>query len=130
MKTKLRCMFIVLALIAGVHQAVAQGTRFFRISGPATTSIIAFNSDGTLVWSNKDDVARIARGRLSVPSTIFDSTGFVGCDEFKLIAPTTTLFWRHMGFFTKFDIKGGDEQGTWMADFAIQVASTIVEPTS
>src|SRR5208282_6892562 len=26
--------------------------RFFRISGPAATTITAFNADGTLVWSN------------------------------------------------------------------------------
>ena len=36
----------------GVHQAAAQGTRFFRISGPAATTIIAFRPDGMLVWSN------------------------------------------------------------------------------
>jgi hypothetical protein len=42
----------VLAWIAGPHQATAQGTRFFRISGPAATAITAFRQDGTLVWSN------------------------------------------------------------------------------
>jgi formylglycine-generating enzyme required for sulfatase activity len=42
----------MLALLAGVHQAAAQGTRFFRISGPTATTITAFRSDGTLVWSN------------------------------------------------------------------------------
>ena len=52
MITKLRSLFIVLALLAGVHQAAAQGTRFFRISGPAATAITAFRPDGTLVWSN------------------------------------------------------------------------------
>ena len=51
MKTKLSA-FLALALLAGVHQAAAQGTRFFRISGPTATTIIAFNPDGTLVWSN------------------------------------------------------------------------------
>ncbi|MGB8369691.1 MAG: formylglycine-generating enzyme family protein [Limisphaerales bacterium] len=52
MKTKQRFFFIVLVLLAGVHQASAQGTQFFRISGPAVTTITAFNADGTLVWSN------------------------------------------------------------------------------
>jgi formylglycine-generating enzyme required for sulfatase activity len=52
MKTKLHFLFIVLALITGVHQAAAQGARFFRISGPAATKITAFRTDGTLVWSN------------------------------------------------------------------------------
>ena len=42
----------MLALLAGINPAAAQGTRFFRISGPAATTIAAFNPDGTLVWSN------------------------------------------------------------------------------
>src|SRR6267154_1183344 len=52
MKTKLHSLFIVLALLAGINQAAAQGARFFRISGPAATTIISFNPDGTMVWSN------------------------------------------------------------------------------
>src|ERR1039457_1125187 len=52
MKTKLHSLFIGLALLAGVHHATAQEARFFRISGPAPTAIIAINPDGTLVWSN------------------------------------------------------------------------------
>jgi len=35
-----------------MHRITAQTTRFFRISGPTTTSIIAFQPDGTLIWSN------------------------------------------------------------------------------
>ena len=45
-------LLIVLALLAGVHQAAAQGARFFRISGPVATTIMAFRTDGTMVWSN------------------------------------------------------------------------------
>jgi formylglycine-generating enzyme required for sulfatase activity len=45
-------MLIVLALLAGISPAAAQGTRFFRISGPTVTTITKFGSDGTLVWSN------------------------------------------------------------------------------
>ena len=52
MKTKLLILFVVLALFAGVHHAAAQGARFFRISGPAATTITAIRADGTLVWSN------------------------------------------------------------------------------
>jgi sulfatase modifying factor 1 len=52
MKTKLRSLFIVLALLAVVHRAGAQGARFFRISGPSATTITALRADGTLVWSN------------------------------------------------------------------------------
>ncbi len=42
---------LILLTLCG-NTATAQGTRFFRISGPAATTIIAFNPDGTLVWSN------------------------------------------------------------------------------
>ena len=52
MKSKLHSLFIVLALLGGINQAAAQGARFFRISGPAATTIMSFNPDGTLVWSN------------------------------------------------------------------------------
>jgi formylglycine-generating enzyme required for sulfatase activity len=52
MKTKLHCLFIGLALVAGVYQAAAQTAQFFRIVGPAATTIHAFKPDGTLVWSN------------------------------------------------------------------------------
>jgi formylglycine-generating enzyme required for sulfatase activity len=45
-------VFVALALLAGIHQADAQGAQFFRISGPTATTVIAFNPDGTLVWSN------------------------------------------------------------------------------
>jgi formylglycine-generating enzyme required for sulfatase activity len=40
------------ALLAGIHQAAAQSAQFFRISGPAATTITACSPDGTLVWSN------------------------------------------------------------------------------
>ena len=52
MRTKLRSLFIVLALLVGIHQAAAQGAQFFRISGPTATTIASFRLDGTLVWSN------------------------------------------------------------------------------
>ncbi len=52
MKTQLRCLFIVASLFAGIHQSAAQGTRFFRISGPAATTITAVQPNGAIVWSN------------------------------------------------------------------------------
>jgi formylglycine-generating enzyme required for sulfatase activity len=52
MRIKLTALLIGLALLGDVYEATAQGSHFFLISGPATTTIIAFNSDGTLVWSN------------------------------------------------------------------------------
>ena len=44
-----------LAFLLGLTLAVssrAQETRFFRISGPVATSITAFRTDGTIVWTN------------------------------------------------------------------------------
>ncbi len=52
MKTKFLSLFIMLVLLAGIHQAAAQAARFFRIYGPAATQIIAFQPDGAMVWSN------------------------------------------------------------------------------
>ncbi len=52
MKNTIHSLFIGLALLAGVHDVSAQGSRFFRIVGPAATSIISFGSNGALVWSN------------------------------------------------------------------------------
>ena len=45
-------LFIMMLLLVGIREATAKGTQFFRISGPATTTIFAFRPDGTLVWSN------------------------------------------------------------------------------
>lgn len=47
-KTKLHSLFIGLALLAGT----AKSAQYFRIVGPAATTITAFNPNGTLVWSN------------------------------------------------------------------------------
>jgi len=52
MKTRIYSLFLGLAFLAGVHQVFAQGTGFFRISGPAASGIIAFNADGTMIWTN------------------------------------------------------------------------------
>jgi formylglycine-generating enzyme required for sulfatase activity len=47
-----RIAILALLLLAFVHEANAQGARFFRISGPGQSSILAFRSDGALVWIN------------------------------------------------------------------------------
>jgi formylglycine-generating enzyme len=51
-RTTFHFLPIALAWLVGIHQADAQGARFFRIAGPAATTITAFRADGTLVWSN------------------------------------------------------------------------------
>ena len=45
-------LLVTIGLLAVINQACAQSSQFFRISGPAQTTIVAFNADGTLVWSN------------------------------------------------------------------------------
>ncbi|HUC85354.1 MAG TPA: SUMF1/EgtB/PvdO family nonheme iron enzyme [Candidatus Acidoferrales bacterium] len=52
MKISRYSLCLGLTLFAGVALAAGQEARFFRISGPAATTTTAFNSDGTLVWSN------------------------------------------------------------------------------
>ena len=49
---KLIEMLVMLAVLAVAQQVAAQSSQFFRILGPAATTITAFNPDGTLVWSN------------------------------------------------------------------------------
>ena len=52
MRTKIHHLCIMLSLLAGINQAAAQNARFFRIYGPAATTILSFNPDGTVVWNN------------------------------------------------------------------------------
>jgi formylglycine-generating enzyme required for sulfatase activity len=52
MKFKFQFLLLWLVLMSDAGQAQAQGVRYFRISGPAASQIIAFRADGTLVWSN------------------------------------------------------------------------------
>jgi formylglycine-generating enzyme len=52
MKTKFCFLFIAMVLLVSVHPIAAQVTKFFRISGPAATTIIAIRPDGSLVWNN------------------------------------------------------------------------------
>jgi formylglycine-generating enzyme required for sulfatase activity len=51
MKTRQHLILLLLAFV-GLHRAGAQGPHFFQIAGPAPSQIVAFRSDGTLVWSN------------------------------------------------------------------------------
>jgi formylglycine-generating enzyme required for sulfatase activity len=44
--------WVALALFVGVHQAAAQGARFFRVVGSKATIIAAFRPDGAMVLSN------------------------------------------------------------------------------
>ncbi len=52
MKLNIRWLFTWLALVAILHTASAQTSRFFRVVGPTAVKITAFNPDGTIVWTN------------------------------------------------------------------------------
>ena len=52
MRIGFRLAVIALLLNTAIHQADAQSARYFRISGPAATTITAIRADGSLVWSN------------------------------------------------------------------------------
>lgn len=73
----------VLVMLAVAHKAAAQSSQFFRISGPAATTITAFNPDGTLVWSNAQSGTNYA---VQTVATLPGGTNWV--DYIQL--PTTT----------------------------------------
>lgn len=52
MKVKINFILVAMGLLVFINHAAAQGMQFFQITGPAATTIIAFNPDGTMVWSN------------------------------------------------------------------------------
>ncbi|MEI9865453.1 MAG: hypothetical protein WDN00_13065 [Limisphaerales bacterium] len=49
---KIPILLTALTLLNGINQTIAQGTKFFRISGPATTTITTFQPDGSIIWTN------------------------------------------------------------------------------
>lgn len=81
---------------------------------------------GSLVYDPSDEGVKVAAARCTTPSSFNSNLG----DNFQIVLPTTTKIFSFVGFFTEFTPRGGDEEGTWMADFAIQAASTITYPTS
>ncbi|MGC9942669.1 MAG: SUMF1/EgtB/PvdO family nonheme iron enzyme [Verrucomicrobiota bacterium] len=54
MRSRLTSLFVALTLLASIRQDAVHGAQFFRISGPAATIIIAYDADGTLIWSNAE----------------------------------------------------------------------------
>jgi formylglycine-generating enzyme required for sulfatase activity len=45
-------LIIWLAMLMAVARAAAQATEFYQISGPAASTILSFNQEGMLTWSN------------------------------------------------------------------------------
>jgi formylglycine-generating enzyme required for sulfatase activity len=85
MNTRLHSLFIVLALLAGINQVAAQGSRFFRISGPAATTITAFRPDGTMVWSNAQP------GATYIVQTVSSLTGGTNWVDYVQIPATNRV---------------------------------------
>ena len=79
---------------------------------------------GTVLYNPSDAGAGIMQARMTTPSTI------VGGDTFKVIFQTTTKLYQFQGIVTEWTPKGGDVEGSWMADFAIQPSRAIVYPAT
>jgi formylglycine-generating enzyme required for sulfatase activity len=116
MKTKLQCFFIGLALLAGLHQAAGQNAQFFRIVGPAATTITAFNPDGTLVWSNAlagtnytvQTVSSLPGGTNWVDYVQLPVTNSVNTNQIIAFNPPTGMAFIPAGSFTIGDTLDGD----------------------
>ncbi len=52
MKKLFCCLSIALAMFAGRFSTDAQGTQFFRITGPAPTAITGVLPNGAIIWTN------------------------------------------------------------------------------
>ncbi|MGA2244724.1 MAG: SUMF1/EgtB/PvdO family nonheme iron enzyme [Verrucomicrobiota bacterium] len=81
MRTRFHSCIIGLALLADAHPAAAQESQFFRISGPTVTTIIAFNPDGTLIWTN---------ARAGTNYTVQSTTSLLGSWVDYIQLPVTT----------------------------------------
>jgi formylglycine-generating enzyme required for sulfatase activity len=121
MKTKLHGLFIVLALLAGLHQAAAQGARFFRIAGPAATTITAIRADGTLVWSNAlagtnytiQTAAALPDGTNWVDYVQLPVTNSVNTNLIFALNPPSDMALIPAGSFTMGDSLGDSVAGGW-----------------
>ncbi len=117
MKTKLLHLFTVLALalVASVHHATAQNARFFRIAGPAATTITAFRADGSLVWSNAlagnytvQTVASLPGGTNWVDYIQLPVTNLVNTNRLIDYHPPSGMAFIPAGSFTMGDSLDGD----------------------
>ena len=101
MKTKLQSLFLVLALLAGVHQAAAQGTAFMyqgRLNangGPATGSsdlafrLFATNITGTIIAGPVTNSATAVTNGLFTVTIDFGPGVFTGGSNWLEIAVST-----------------------------------------
>ena len=116
MKFKIRCLLVVLGLIAGIHEVAAQNMRFFRVTGPAATTIISLNQNGTLVWSNAlpgaiytvQTVASLSGGTNWVDYAQLPTTNSVTTNLLVAFHPPSDMALIPAGVFTMGDTLDGD----------------------
>ena len=78
----------------------------------------------SLLYDASDPGAVGLQTRTTTPSTV------LGGDTFAVIFPTTTKFFLFQGVVTEFSPKGGDVEGTWIADVGIRATRAITYPTT
>jgi len=78
----------------------------------------------SILYDASDAGAVICQQRTTTPSTV------LGGDTFKIVWPTTTKLFQFQGVVTEFSPKGGDVEGTWMADVGIRPTRAITYPTT
>jgi len=78
----------------------------------------------SVLFDNVDQAQNLLLQRTTTPSTV------LGGDTFRIVFPTTTKFFQFQGVVTEFSPKGGDVEGTWMADVGIRPTRAITYPTT
>lgn len=78
----------------------------------------------SVLFDNVDQAQNLLLQRTTTPSTV------LGGDSFRIVFPTTTKFFQFQGVVTEFSPKGGDVEGTWMADIGIRPTRAITYPTT
>jgi formylglycine-generating enzyme required for sulfatase activity len=107
---------MAISLLVVTHQAAAQGTQFFRLSGPTSTHITAFRSDGTLVWSNAlagtnytvQSVSSLPGGSNWVDYNMFYATNSVNTNRLFAFNPPAGMAVIPAGSFTMGDTLDGE----------------------
>jgi formylglycine-generating enzyme len=120
LKNKLYLLLISSALVAvgnrSAAQGLASGMNFFRISGPASTTILALGSDGMLVWSNRQAggtftiqcSASLGAGSHWVNYLQIPGAGSINTNLMPCLSPTAGMAPIPAGAFTMGDTLDGE----------------------
>lgn len=77
----------------------------------------------SVIYDSSDAGMVILHARTITPSTV------LGGDTFKIVFPTTTKIVQFQGVVTECSLKGGDVEGTWMADVGVRPTRAVTYPT-